>query len=76
MRSGPTRWLHPALTYLSYLVDDGHCVLQLDVVEQAGQENVGHADQTVVLLLVEERVGALEIGPDHLQKDGGGTGAR
>lgn len=56
-------------TYLSFLVDDGHRVLQLDVVEQAGQENVGHADQTVVLLLVEERVGALEIGPDHLQRE-------
>lgn len=45
--------------------------MQLDVVEQAGQEDVGHADQTVVLLLVEERVGALEIAPDHLQRKNG-----
>lgn len=53
-------------SYLSLLVDDGHCVLQLDVVEQAGQENVGHTDQTVVLLFIEERVGTFEIGPHHL----------
>lgn len=61
--------LHPVGSYLSLLVDDGHCVLQLDVVEQAGQENVCHADQTVVLLLIEERVGTFEIGPHHLGED-------
>lgn len=54
------------VSYLSLLVDDGHCILQLDIVEQAGQENVGHTDQTVVLLFIEERVGTLEIGPHHL----------
>ena len=53
-------------SYLPLLVDDGHCVLQLDVVEQAGQEDVSHADQRVVLLLVEERVGTFEVGPHHL----------
>lgn len=63
-------------SYLSLLVDDGHCVLQLDVVEEAGQENVGHADQTVILLLIEERVGALEIGPHHLGRGGRGGEVR
>lgn len=63
-------------SYLSLLVDDGHCVLQLDVVEQAGQEHVCHADQTVVLLLVEERVGTLEIGPHHLSDRKRENGAR
>jgi len=62
--------------YLALLVDDGHGVLQLDVVEEARQEHVGHPDQTVVLLLVEERVGAFEIGSHHLRKrkrkNGGG----
>ena len=56
-------------SYLSLLVDDGHCVLQLDVIEQAGQEDVGHADQTVVLLLIKEWVGTLEIGAHHLQRE-------
>lgn len=30
--------------YLSLLVDDGHRILQLDVVKQTRQEYVGHAD--------------------------------
>lgn len=59
--------LHPVVPYLALLVDDGHCILQLDVVEQASQENIGHTDQTVVLLFIEEWVGTLEIGPHHLQ---------
>lgn len=61
-----SRPLHPVFSYLSLLVDDGHCILKLDVVEQAGQEDVGHANQAVVLLLIEERVGTLEIRPHHL----------
>lgn len=52
--------------YLPLLVDDGHCILQLDIIEETGQENIGHADQAVVLLLVEEWVGALEIRAHHL----------
>lgn len=62
-----------APTYLPLLVDDGHCILQFDVVEQTGQENVGHANQTVVLLLVEEGVGTFEIGPHHLGYRGRST---
>lgn len=54
--------------HLSFLVDDGNSVLQLHVVEQTGEEDVGHADQTVVLLLVEERVGSTEVGAQHLSK--------
>ena len=55
-------------SYLSFLVDDGHCICQFDVIEQAGQENVGHANQIVVLLLVKEGVGTFEIGPHHLDE--------
>lgn len=32
------------IRYLSLLVDDGHRILQLDVVKQARQEYVGHTD--------------------------------
>ena len=61
--------------YLSLLVDDGNGVLQLDVVEEAGQEDVGDADQTVVLLLVEERVGPAQVRAHHLgEGDEGGRG--
>lgn len=47
--------------YLSFLVDDGNGVLQLDVIEEAGEENVGDTDQTVVFLLVKERICSTEI---------------
>lgn len=56
--------------YLPLLVDDGHRILQLDVIEETGQENIGHTDQAVVLLLIEEWIGALEIGVHHLLTDG------
>lgn len=55
--------------YLSFLVDDGHCILQLDIVEQAGQKNVGHANQTVILLLIEEGVGTFEVRSHNLNTD-------
>lgn len=55
--------------YLPLLVDDGHCILQLHIVEETGQENIGHTDQAVVLLLIEKGIGSLEIGPHHLQAD-------
>lgn len=55
--------------YLPLLVDDGHCILQLDVIEETGQENIGHTDQAVVLLLIKEWIGALEIGAHHLRTD-------
>lgn len=38
-------------------------------MEQAGQKDVGHPDQTVVLLLVKERVGALKIVQHLNQRD-------
>lgn len=53
-------------SYLSLLVDDGHGILQLDVIEKAGQENIGNSYQTVVLLLIKERVGSFKVGPHHL----------
>lgn len=56
--------------YLPLLVDDGNCILQLDVIEETGQENIGHTDQAVVLLLIEEWIGTLEIGAHHLQTGG------
>lgn len=56
-------------TCLPLLVDDGYCVLQLDVVQQTGQEYVRHTDQTVILLLVEERIGTLEVGTHDLSTD-------
>lgn len=53
-------------THLPLLVDDGYCVLQLDVVEEAGEEDVGYANQAVVLLLVKKGVGPLEVATHHL----------
>lgn len=47
--------------YLSFLVDDGNSVLQLDVIEKTGKEDVGDADQAVVFLLVKKRVRSAEI---------------
>lgn len=47
--------------YLSFLVDDGNSVLQFDVIEKTGKEDVGDADQTVVFLLVKKRVRSAEI---------------
>lgn len=44
--------------YLSLLADDGDSILELDVVEKALQEDVGHSDQVVVLLRFVERVAA------------------
>ena len=57
------------MQYLPLLVDNGNSILQLDIMEQTGQEDVGHADQTVVLLLVEERVGSPEVRAQHLQEE-------
>lgn len=62
---------HVVVHYLPLLVDDGNCVLQLDIVEETCQENIGHADQAVVLLLIEEWISTLEIGAHHLRTDGG-----
>ena len=45
-----------AESYLPLLADDGYSILQLDVMEEALQEDVGHADQIVVLLCLIERV--------------------
>lgn len=56
-------------SYLPLLVDDGYCVLQLDIIQQTGQEDVRHTDQTVILLLVEERIGTLEVGTHYLRTD-------
>lgn len=58
-------------THLPLLVDDGYCVLQLDVVEEAGEKDIGYANEAVVLLLVEKGVGSLEVATHHL---GGGRG--
>lgn len=55
------------ISYLSLLVDDWHCILQLDIVKQTGKENIGHADQAVILLLIEERVSTFEVRPHHLK---------
>lgn len=56
-------------SYLSLLIDDWHCILQLDIVKQTGQENIGHTDQTVILLLIEERVRTFEVRPHYLKTE-------
>lgn len=48
-------------THLSLLVDDGNSILQLDVIEETGKEDIGDANQTVVFLLVKKRVCSTEI---------------
>lgn len=55
--------------YLSFLVDDGNGVLQFDVIEKTGKEDVGDADQTVVFLLVKKRVRSAEIWTHYLDKE-------
>lgn len=47
--------------YLSLLADDGDSILQSDIMEQALQEDVGHAYQVVVLLRLVERVAAVTV---------------
>lgn len=49
------------ITHLPLLIDDGNSVLQLHIVEETGKEDIGNADQTVVFLLVKERVCSTEI---------------
>lgn len=60
--------VNPKPSYLSLLVDDGHRVLQFDIVEQTGQEDIGHTDQAVILLLIEKWVSTFEIGAHHLDR--------
>lgn len=50
-----------ASPYLSLLADDGDSILQFDIMEQALQKDVGHADQVVVLLRLVERVAAVTV---------------
>lgn len=57
----------PETTYLSFLVDDGNSVLQLHIVEEAGKEDIGNTNQTVVFLLIKERVRATEVRSHHLE---------
>lgn len=49
-------------SYLSLLADDGNCILQLDVMEKALQENVGHPNQVVVFLSLVEWVTDIAVG--------------
>lgn len=53
-------------SHLSFLVNDWHSVLQLHVIKQAGQEDISHSDQTVIDLLVEERVCSFKVRTHHL----------
>lgn len=48
-------------THLPFLVNDGNSILQLNVIEETGQEDVSHSDQTVILLFVKEWVGTFEV---------------
>lgn len=59
--SNPFDYQQYVTPYLSLLVDDGNGILQLDVIEKTGEENVGDADQTVVFLLIKEWVCSTEI---------------
>lgn len=49
------------LQYLPLLADYRNCILQLDVMKEALQKNIGYADQVVVLLSFVERVGLLAV---------------
>lgn len=51
----------PVTTHLPFLVNDGYGVLQLHIVEETGQEDIGNANQTVIFLLVKEWVCSAEI---------------
>lgn len=50
---------HLKSLYLPLLADDGNSILQLDVVKKALEEDVGNADEVVVLLCLVERVPTL-----------------
>ena len=47
--------------YLPLLVNDGNSIIEFHIVEETGQEDVCDANQTVVFLLVKERVCPTEI---------------
>lgn len=47
--------------HLSLLVDDWDGILQLDIIEEAGKEDVGDTYQGVVLLIVKEGICSSEI---------------
>lgn len=51
-------WVSP---YLSLLTDDGDRILQLDIMEKALEENVGHSYQVVVLLRLVEGVTVMAV---------------
>ena len=42
--------------HLALLTDDGHLVVEADVVQYRLQKQTGHADQVVVLLSLEKRI--------------------
>ena len=44
------------MSHLALLADDGHLVVELDVIEQSFEKDVGNTDQVVVLLRLVERV--------------------
>ncbi len=56
-------------SHLPLLVDDGNGILQFDVIEETRQEDIGNANQTVVFLLVKERVCSAEIRAHHLNEE-------
>ena len=47
-------------THLALLTDDRRVIVEVNIVEEHLQEDVRHADQTVILLRLEERVDRLE----------------
>ena len=65
------------MTHLSLLTNNGHVIIEFDVIEQRIQEDVSNANQIVVLLRLVERVAfqrgtrVLEFGKQkkrHLKK--------
>jgi len=54
------------MTNLSLLIDDWNRILQLHIMEQALQKNIGYSDKAVVFLLIVEWISSPEVSSHHL----------
>ena len=57
---------HEEKTNLPFLVDNRDSILQLHIIEEGLEEDVSHPNETVVFLLIIERISTLEVRPYHL----------
>ena len=54
--------------HLALLTDDGHLVVEADVVQYRLQKQTGHTDQVVVLLSLEKRIASRVLTQRHTSR--------